>query len=454
MYSIVILGAGRSAGYLIDYFAVLCQKQDWSLKIADFNTSHLSSYEGISSNIQIIACSLDDAERRREIIQGANWVISLLPAYMHVDVAKDCILENCNLATASYVSEEMRIIGKQAEQQGLVFINECGLDPGIDHMSALKILNELRANGATITGFESYCGGLIAEDSLGDNPWKYKFSWNPRNVILAGNAASTGLINGRLKIVPYQRNFQFPTTVTLPDGRNFDAYINRDSLGYRSIYGLENVDTMIRGTLRYPGYCRAWNILIHLGLTDHTYLYPLHEGMTYKDFFHSFLNGDNHSNIHASIRNTLEFPDYESDAIDMVLWTGLNDETIIPVKEGSPASILQVLLEDKWKLEKQDKDLVVMQHKIKYSLKGESLVYLSSLSLEGENSVQTAMSKTVGLPLAMTVKQFIINKLPQKGIVLPIYPEIYEPVLEELSSYGISFQEEILSEAIAEGKPE
>lgn len=454
MYSIVILGAGRSAGYLIDYFVTLCGSQNWSLKIVDFNVSHLAKYEGASASIEIISASLDVVEKRRAIIQGADWVISLLPAFMHADIAKDCLLETCNLATASYVSEEMRQLGHEAAKKGLVFLNECGLDPGIDHMSAMKIIDELRGKGANITGFESYCGGLIAEDSLGDNPWKYKFSWNPRNVILAGNGASTGLINGKLKVVPYHRNFQFPTLVEMPDGKKFDAYINRDSLSYQSVYDLEDVSTMIRGTLRYPGYCRAWNIMVHLGLTDHTYDFPLQKGMTYKEFFQSFLSGNDHNDPKASIRKSIGFPDYEAEAIEKVLWTGLNDEDMIPLEKGSPASILQALLEKKWKLEKEDKDLVVMQHRITFSFNDESQTYLSSLVLEGENSTQTAMSKTVGLPLAMTVKQFLINNLPHRGIVLPIHADIYTPVLSELETHDIRFREQIVSETVTEGKPE
>lgn len=454
MASIAVLGAGRSAGYFIEYFVGLCREQNWKLKIADLNVDHLKHYQENFPLLELVSAELSKEEERETVISGCDWVVSLLPAFMHPDVAKNCLSAGCNLATASYVSDEMKVLGEQAAEKGLVFLNECGLDPGIDHMSAMKIMDELRTKGATITGFQSYCGGLIAPDYLQDNPWKYKFSWNPRNVILAGNGTSTGLKDGTMKVIPYQRNFQFPVKIQLHTGDEYDGYMNRDSLSYQSVYNLENLNTMIRGTLRYPGYCRAWNIFIHLGITDNSYLYPLKAGMTYQEFFHSFLNGNDHNDISASIRNTLGMPEYEQEAIDKIIWTGINSNSLISLKEGSPAAILQELLEQKWKLEKEDKDLVVMQHLINYTLNDEEFTFRSSLSIQGDGSYNTAMSKTVGLPLAMAVKQFLFKTIDLKGIVVPIYPEIYNPVLTELEQYGICFIEETISEPVSESKPE
>jgi saccharopine dehydrogenase-like NADP-dependent oxidoreductase len=456
MISIAVLGAGRSAGYFIDYTINLCKDRGWRLTIADMQTSHLEKYQADFPSLALMNASLNEQNERLRVIEGADWVVSLLPAFMHVDVAKDCLIKGCNLATASYVSEEMQELGAEAEKKGLIFLNECGLDPGIDHMSAVKIINDLRANGAEIIGYKSYCGGLIAPQ-FNDNPWKYKFSWNPRNVILAGNGVSTALLDGEIKVIPYHHNFQRPEEILMPDDSAYEAYINRDSLSYQSIYDLEDVKTMVRGTLRYPGYCRAWNILIHLGLTDNSYKYPLSEGMTYKEFLCSFLLGNNHTDIIDSIRQTIGMPDYEQDAIDKVLWTGLNSNEIVPTDtQGSPAAILQNLLEKKWLLKEDDHDLVVMQHQVKFTLEGETKMFVSSLHLEGEGRVSTAMSKTVGLPLAIAVKTLIDNPSKKKGIVIPIYKGIYEPVLEELKSFGVEFSEKVisLSEPVTESKPE
>ena len=455
MISITVLGAGRSAGYFIDYTIELCKLRNWRLTIADIHTTHLEKYQADFPSLLLKNVTLNDQAARLNVIEGADWVISLLPAFMHVDVAIDCLQAGCNLATASYVSEKMHELGAEAEKKGLVFLNECGLDPGIDHMSAVKIIHELRKQGAEIIGYKSYCGGLIAPQS-NDNPWKYKFSWNPRNVVLAGSGVSTALIDGEIKVIPYHHNFQRPEEILMPDGTAYEAYINRDSLSYQSIYDLENVQTMVRGTLRYPGYCRAWNLLIHLGLTDNSYTYPLIEGTTYKEFFHSFLLGNNHDDISDSIRQSIGMPHYEQEAIDKVLWTGLNSEEIIPMDtQGSPAEILQNLLEKKWMLKENDKDLVVMQHQVSYLMDGKMNMLTSSLHLEGEGRVSTAMSKTVGLPLAIAVKTLIDQPIDKKGIVIPIYDSIYEPVLKELAEFGIVFKENsyTLSESISEGKP-
>ena len=454
MRSILVLGAGRSAGFFIDYIVKLSKERNWKLTIADLSVNHLESLKAINSSVDLQQVELSNAEARRKLIKEYDWVVSLLPAFMHVEIAKDCLRELSNFATASYVSDEMRLLGKVAEEKGLIFLNECGLDPGIDHMSAMKIIHELQENGSEVIGYQSYCGGLVAPE-YANNPWKYKFSWNPRNVVLAGNGTSTSLVDGYLKVTPYHLNFQRPIPIKMPGNEAYEGYINRDSLSYQSVYGLKNVKTMVRGTLRYPGYCRAWNLFIHLGLTDHTYKHPIKKGMTYREFFHSYLLGNDHTDIAASIRNTLGMEDYEDDAINKVLWTGINEDEVIPENhDGSPSSILQGLLERKWKLEKDDKDLIVMQHQFEYLKNGKQHKIISSLQLEGEGNKGTAMAKTVGLPLAIAVKTLIDKPIKKKGIVIPIYKEIYKPVLEELEGYGIKFTEEVLLESVTESKPE
>jgi saccharopine dehydrogenase-like NADP-dependent oxidoreductase len=440
MSLIVVLGAGRSAGFFIDYTLDFTKQIGWNIRIVDINTSHLDSKKIDNPQLELVNGELSDDHVRLELIRGATWVVSLLPAFMHVKVAKDCLHEVCNLATASYVGEEMDSLSIKAESKGLIFLNECGLDPGIDHMSAVKIIHNIQNKGGKVLSFKSFCGGLVAED-CNNNPWGYKFSWNPRNVILAGQGTASFLNQGKLKYQPYQHVFQNPEVIVLPDGKTYEGYPNRDSIGYVEVYNLKNVETIVRGTLRYPGYCRAWNIFVHLGLTDDTYLYQLEEGTTYLEFFESFLM-QNKMPIGDRIRATIGMNDYEEDAIDRVLWTGINSNEVIPLKSGSPAVILQNLLERKWKLQSTDRDLVVMQHLINYDLNGKSYEIKSSLCIEGEGDQRTAMSKTVGLPLAIALKTLITNPISEKGVIIPILPSIYEPVLKELESYGILFKEQ------------
>ena len=440
MLHIVVFGAGRSAGYFIDYMFQLCKSQQWKLSVADQHIEHLESLFSGYSNAYLIKADVTNAAERASLISNANWVVSMLPAFMHTLIAKDCLKLGVNMATASYESDEMRAMRSEIEAKGLQFINECGLDPGIDHMSAMHIIDRLHAKGAHITSFKSYCGGLVAHDCI-DNPWGYKFSWNPRNVILAGQGTAKYLENGRLKFKPYSRLFREPETIHFSQLVSYDGYPNRDSLSYREIYGLKEIQTMVRGTLRHTGFCRAWNIFVQLGLTDDSYEFPLSDSTTYFDFFEAFLPGigdDLRSRLLAFMGS-----EYEADAIDKILWTGITENIVIPLTGNhSPAFILQELLERKWKLQTQDRDLVVMQHLFEYTLDGRNMRISSSLHVEGENNVKTAMGKTVGIPLAITLKNLLLGKCSKKGLILPVIEEIYTPVLMELErDFSIRFEE-------------
>jgi saccharopine dehydrogenase (NADP+, L-glutamate forming) len=444
MKTILLLGAGKSSGTLIQYLLNNSISDDFILKVGDLSLSAAQSKVNNHPNAIAFEFSIDNIEQRESEIQNADLVISLLPPALHILAARDCVRYKKNLVTASYVSDEINSLHKDAIAADILLLNECGLDPGIDHMSAMQIIHRLQADGATITGFRSYCGGLVAHESI-DNPWGYKFSWNPRNVILAGQGTAKYLEDGRLKFKPYHRLFAEPDTCRFSNNALYDAYPNRDSISYREVYGIENIKTMIRGTLRHQGYCRAWNIFVQLGLTDESYTFPLTQGMTYAEFFDAFLPGNGRdftSRIHQLMGSQ-----YEKVAIDRVIWTGIASDEIIPLQGNhSPAFILQELLERKWKLQPEDKDLVVMQHLFDYELNGQQMQLSSSLHIEGENSQRTAMGKTVGIPLAIAVKNLINGTIKQKGLLLPVIPEIYEPILEELENeFGIRFIEEEIS---------
>ena len=264
MYKLLVIGAGRSSGSLIEYLLNQSVAHNWQVTVADMDIRLAEEKLNKHPNGTAISFDIKNEEQRQAIIQTHDFVVSMLPAFMHGDVARDCVSFGKHLATASYVSADMKALDTEAKSKGLLLLNECGLDPGIDHASAMKLIDEIKQQGGKITSFKSYCGGLVAPES-NDNPWGYKFSWNPRNVILAGQGTAQFLQNGELSFIPYNRLFTQTETVTVEGYGEFDAYANRDSVSYRDIYGLQGINTMLRGTLRQRGYCKAWSVFVKLG---------------------------------------------------------------------------------------------------------------------------------------------------------------------------------------------
>jgi saccharopine dehydrogenase (NADP+, L-glutamate forming) len=442
MQQVLILGSGKSAIYLIEYLLQWTSENNWKIKIADFNTQHISNLKTNNTHLTLTDVDLSNEVDRAKLISESYIVVSMLPAFMHPIIAEQCLRYNVHLATASYESDFLRSHAKEIKEKSLFFINECGLDPGIDHMSAMRVIHHLQNSGARITSFHSYCGGLISKESI-DGPWAYKFSWNPRNVILAGQGTARFLENGKLKFVPYQRVFAKPKRISMSDGSSYDGYPNRDSLEYKDIYGLNDVSTLIRGTLRHAGFCKAWNFLVQLGITDDTFQFPITEGLSYRTFIEAFLpevSGDLKDDFKKLMCN-----DYSDEDFEKLKWTGLLSDEIVKIKNGSPAQIVQALLEDKWKLQKDDKDLIVMQHLFEYEMNGVEHKLTSSLSHTGESQTKTAMAKTVGLPLAIAIKLFLEDKIKERGLILPIKADIYEPILDELANkFGVHFLEEVI----------
>lgn len=439
MSRILIIGAGRSSSSLIDYLLSNAKQHNWHVTIADANKqaveSKISKYKGIASAVEF---DVHNVSLREELISGSDLVVSMLPAFMHGDVARDCVRLGKHLATASYVSNDMKELDAEAKNKNLLLLNECGLDPGIDHASAMKVIHELHEKGARITGFKSFCGGLVAPES-NDNPWGYKFSWNPRNVILAGQGTAQFIEEGQLKFIPYNRIYTQIETIEVDGYGKFDAYANRDSIGYKEPYGLQEASTMLRGTLRFPGYCKAWNVFVKLGLTDDSYKIKNSDSMTYTDLLQSFLPKGK-----AAVKEKLvEFmgKEIDSEVVSKLEYLELFSNKPIKLKEGSPAELLQNLLEEKWLLKHGDKDMIVMQHLFDYELNGATKKMTSSLVVIGDDEVHTAMAKTVGLPLAITIKNFLTGKFKLYGVQIPIVKEIYEPMLSELETMGITFVE-------------
>jgi saccharopine dehydrogenase-like NADP-dependent oxidoreductase len=344
-----------------------------------------------------------------------------------------------NVITPSYVSEEMKELDGAAREAGVIIMNEIGVDPGIDHMSAKKILDEIAKKNGAIEYFESFTGGLVAPES-DDNPWNYKFTWNPRNVVLAGQGGTAKFIQqGKYKYIPYNKLFRRTEIIEVEGHGKFEGYANRDSLKYRAIYGLEDIPTIYRGTFRKVGFCRAWNVFVALGATDDSYVIEGSKNMTKRDFINSFLAHNPHDSVELKLRHYMKI-DHDDYIWDRLVWLGIFDnEPLNLEKDMTPAQILQKILEDKWTLKANDKDMIVMWHKFGFKIDGELHELNSSMVCIGEDQTYTAMSETVGLPVAICTKMILNGTIKLKGVQLPIHKEIYEPVLKELEEYGIVF---------------
>ena len=440
MKNILVIGAGRSASSLIKYLLDNSTKENWKVTVGDVSLDLVKQKTGNHANARALELDINNQEQREEEIQHADLVISMLPASMHINVAKDCVRFKKHLVTASYVSKEMGELNEEAIKAGVVLINENGLDPGIDHASAMKVIDEIHQQGGELISFKSYCGGLVAPE-CNDNPWGYKFSWNPRNVILAGQGTAQYIENGEYKYIPYNRLYTQTNIVEVKGYGRFDAYANRDSLSYRKSYSIENIPTMLRGTLRMEGYCKAWNVFVKLGITDDTYKIEASNTLTYRNLIEAFLPDSNKTikeKLTAFMGN-----DIDADTLSKIEWTGILSDEKITLKDAAPAQILQELLERKWKLLEHDKDMIVMQHQFQYKTRsGEIKNITSSLIVKGEDQTYTAMAKTVGLPLAIVTKLIVQNKITSRGVVIPTIKEIYEPLLKELETLGVKFEEE------------
>jgi len=440
MSRILIIGAGRSSSSLIDYLLSHAKTNGWHVGIADVNKAvaeaKIKNYQDVASAFEF---DVNDNHLREALIKQFDFVVSMLPAFMHGDVARDCVRLGKHLATASYASDDMRELDAEAKKKQLLLLNECGLDPGIDHASAMKVIHEIQKQGGKINSFKSFCGGLVAPES-NDNVWGYKFSWNPRNVVLAAQSTAQFIEEGKLKFIPYNRVFKETETIDVDGHGKFEAYANRDSISYKEPYGLHDISTMLRGTLRMPGYCKAWNVFVKLGLTDDTYKIKNADTLTYTDLLSSFLPKGS-----TSVKEKLIAfmgSDIDEDVIIKLDSLELFSNRPITLKEGSPAELLQNLLEEKWLLKTGDKDMIVMQHLFEYEINGIHKKLNSSLVVIGDDEVHTAMAKTVGLPLAITIKNFLTGKFKLYGVQIPIIKEIYEPLLTELESFNIIFREE------------
>ncbi|MEZ4969446.1 MAG: saccharopine dehydrogenase family protein [Flavobacteriaceae bacterium] len=438
---ILVVGTGKSTTYLFDYLIQKAEVENLHITICDLNPEVLSDKIKLHNFCTILKLDIFNDKERSRAIENSDIVISMLPAKFHIKIAEDCIRFSKHLVTASYISDEIKALDQQVKEKSLVFMNEIGLDPGIDHMSAMQVIDNIRKKGGKIVLFESFTGGLVAPES-DNNLWNYKFTWNPRNVVVAGQGGVAKFIQeGTYKYIPYHKLFRRTEFLDVEGYGKFEVYANRDSLKYREVYGLEDVLTLYRGTMRRVGFSKAWNMFVQLGMTDDSYTIENSEGMSYREFVNLFLPYSPTDTVELKMRHYLKIDQ------DDIMWEKLmelhlfDDTRKIDLKNATPAQILQKILEDSWTLDDQDKDMIVMYHKFGYELNGKREQLDANTVVIGKDRTYTAMAKTVGLPVAMATLLILNKKITTPGVQLPIKREVYEPILEQLKSHGIRFKE-------------
>lgn len=440
MKHILIIGAGRSSTVLIDYLKKYAQKGLMKLTVADADI-HLAQAKSGSegANIQALSIDIFKEEQLQAAVAAVDIVISMVPAHFHLPVAQCCIRQKKHMLSASYVSEDVRRLHQEAEAANVLILKECGLDPGLDHMTAMEVINRIRSQGGELLSFKSFTGGLVAPES-DNNPWNYKFSWNPRNVVLAGQGVARYIRNGQYKYIPYHKLFTRLESIEIEGFDPFEGYANRDSLSYRQVYGIENIPTLVRGTIRRRGYSHAWNVFVQLGMTDDSYQLTGVENMSKRDFLNAFLPYDQQASVEEKLCAYAGIEE-GGEIFNKIAWLGFFEPEPLNMQQATPAQVLQKVLEEKWQLGSEDKDMIVMQHKFEYRLEGEKKEIVASMACIGDNPRRTAMAKMVGLPLGIAAKLLVEGKISRRGVYVPITPDIYEPILTELAEEGIQMEE-------------
>lgn len=442
MRTILVAGAGKSSTYLIHYLLTHATRNKWNIVVADGNLDAINEKIGKHPNAFAEAIDITNDEQRRRLVDEADLVVSLMPPHLHILLAKDCLQYKKNLITSSYISPEMKEMDTAVKEAGLMFMCEMGLDPGIDHMTASQILHSVQKLAARLTSFKSYCGGLIAPES-DDNPWHYKFSWNPKNIITAGADGAAYLMNGKDVSVPYQKMFENNKKIKVDGLGSLAFYPNRDSLRYLDVYEVPDIETFLRATLRHPDFCKGWQALIELGLTDmKDEINP--ENLTYAGWVAAktgYAAGD--ESLKEFLARKLDVQP-NGTVIRMIAWLGLLDEKPIMLPKRTSGEILLDVLLHKWEMKPTDKDMVVMQHEVNYMFRNKEISLTSTMVLKGEDREFSAMAKTVGLPMGILARMVMTDRISlPTGVCIPNMASVYKPVLKELQYHGIVFNEQV-----------
>lgn len=440
MHTVLVAGAGKSSTYLIQYLLSHAAQNKWKVIVADGDANAIAEKTDNSPYAEAAPIDITNPAQREPLVKRADIVVSLMPPHLHIHLAKDCLKFKKNLITSSYVSEELKAMDQEVKDAGLMFMCEMGLDPGIDHMTANKIIHSVHRVAGSIYSFKSYCGGLIAPES-DNNPWHYKFSWNPRNIITAGLGGSKYLQNGKIVEIPYEKIFENNKKIKVDGLGSLAYYPNRDSLKYLDLYDIPDIKTFLRATLRYPAFSIGWDALIKLGMTTMEDSFDK-KGQTLRSWLIA-KSGCTQGDLKAAVAAKLGV-EADSTAITLLEWLGLFEEYPLMPGTASSGEILLDLLLDKWSMASAEKDMVVMQHEIEYMHKGRKTKLTSTMVIKGENRERSAMAKTVGLPMGILARLVLNKKVtPPLGVHIPSMPAVYRPVLAELEDHGIEFIDEI-----------
>lgn len=442
MRKILVVGAGKSSTFLIRYLAELASGNRWKIVVADGNLRSIR--EKIHRFRMAVPALVDirDDEARGRLIEEADLVISLMPPDLHILIARDCLRYRKDLITSSYLSTEMRALNEEAKQAGLMFMGEMGLDPGIDHMLAARIITGIKRIAGTLTSYKSYCGGLVSPES-DNNPWHYKFHWNPQSVVMAGMQGARYLDRGREDFIPYESIFESARKVSFPGVGRFSYYMNRDSIPYIEQYDIPEVKTFFRATLRHSSFCDSWLILVRLGLTNPDDSYD-GRGKTYQDWVKDKSGYQEGSALSLAQYLSLKLGFVDPDRLTRLFQSiGLFSIDSMPEVTTSSAEFLLDLLKVKWGAKPEDRDWVVQAHEATYLHRGKKFQLRAVLSLLGD-AQSSAIARTVGLPMGVLAKM-IMNKRLNKplGVHIPIMPSVYRPMLRELEKEGLVFKEEV-----------
>ncbi len=435
--NVIILGAGRSASTLIHYLTNKSEKLNFSISIGDLDPEKTKAR---FPEINVFHINVDDIIQAQSQLKDAYLIISMLPAHLHFQVAMICSELGIHLLTASYLSDQIKSLGPLFENNNCCCIMELGLDPGLDHMSALKVINKIKDAGHELTGFETFTGGLLADNDESENPWQYKFTWNPRNVVMAGNGTVKFIQEGRYKYIPYQNVFRRTEVIYIPGHGYFEGYANRDSLKYLELYDLSGIQTLFRGTLRRPGFCKAWDVFVQLGATSDDYQMENVYEMTHRQFINSFLRYNPHDSVELKLAHYLNLS-LESEEMYKLKWLGIFEDELVGLAKGTPAQVLEHILKKKWTLNHTDRDIIVMWHKFNYLDSSTPREIQAHMVVEGDNENDTAMAKSVGLPLGVCAELILADKLKLTGVHIPTHQKIYLPILEKLNKMGFEFEE-------------
>lgn len=442
MKQVLLIGAGLSTQKLVPYLKSLVSSGLIGLRVVDKDLDVAKERMGeVMEGCSFGVLDIMDEQGLKNEIGKVDITISMVPAHMHMSVAKSCLEQSSHLITASYLTKEMEALHSEALDKGLVFLNECGLDPGIDHMSAMQLIERIRSQGGRIKLFESFTGGLLSPDSEGQNPWRYKFTWNPRNVVLAGQGGAVKFLQeGKYKYIPPHMVFRRTEFMNVEGYGRFEGLANRDSLKYKDAYGLTQIETLYRGTLRRPGYARAWDCFVRLGMTDDSYIIKGLKNMSFRDYTNLFLAYNSSDSVELKLKYYLSIPQ-DSEIFYKLEWAGIFSDQKFEFDEATPAQCLEYILRQVWTMLPEDKDLIVMYHKIGWEQDGALFMIESSMGVEGENARSTAMAGTVGLPLGIATKLVLQGNAPI-GVQRPMTKEWFDPILEELArDFGVKFIE-------------